>query len=640
MARLGRSFPVRAQFLRAAPPSVVAGAATLTGSGALAATGKATIFATGTLTGSGALAATGRLVVVGSAALTGSGALAATGLRAVRGSAVLEGGAAEGASYVDEVLADGPAFYYRLGESSGTAAVDEMGSANGVYVNTPTLGEAGALTGDADTAIHLNDAQDEYVDLAGLIDHDPANPGSYNLGLTMEIWAKADIASDGLDQCIIGTWESAATGGPMLWRDHLTGKLWGTWRAVGFSGWIDTGHTPDGDWHHYVYTFDFPTKIVSVYVDGELTDTADPSADGPFYLGQSESFHIGYYGTGAVGYFAGWTDEAAFYEYALTPERIAAHYERGVNGPVAGEGLTGDGEVVRQSAAALIGSGSLVADGVVTAGATVVVGAAALSGSGSLAASGTFARQGTGMLVGGGTLVATGVTARSGAATLTGAGTLAASGRKGVSIGATLSGTGVLSATGVRATSAASALTGTGTLAGTGRRGIVGAAALAGLGSLVGEWSAGVKSGSAHLVATGLLSASGVRITFGGAQLAGAGALLGGGQAARSSSAALSGAGVLVSVGQAVRSGEASLGGSGALSASGHLLRTGSAALVGSGFLLAAADQPMSAAVPSGELAIGTLGGLIDGSGKIGALQPGQGREGRLVGAGAVGALE
>lgn len=51
-------------------------------------------------------------------------------------------------AYRDVILADSPAAYHRLGESSGTVAVDASSSAlNGTYEGTHTKGVTGALLG-------------------------------------------------------------------------------------------------------------------------------------------------------------------------------------------------------------------------------------------------------------------------------------------------------------------------------------------------------------------------------------------------------------------------------------------------------------------------------------------------------------
>jgi len=65
------------------------------------------------------------------------------------------GGQVDG--YDTAITADAPAGYWRLGESSGTTASDASGNArHGTYVGAVTLGQTGALTGDLNTAIVLN----------------------------------------------------------------------------------------------------------------------------------------------------------------------------------------------------------------------------------------------------------------------------------------------------------------------------------------------------------------------------------------------------------------------------------------------------------------------------------------------------
>src|SRR5690242_7728979 len=58
-------------------------------------------------------------------------------------------------TYRDAVLADSPAGYWRLGDSSSVAK-DETGQADGTYVGTCEHGVAGALAGDADTATRFD----------------------------------------------------------------------------------------------------------------------------------------------------------------------------------------------------------------------------------------------------------------------------------------------------------------------------------------------------------------------------------------------------------------------------------------------------------------------------------------------------
>src|SRR5439155_15097845 len=65
------------------------------------------------------------------------------------------------ASYASIVLADGPAAYWRLGESSGTTATDASGHGfNSTYSNGVSLGASGAIGGDSNTAARFDGVDD------------------------------------------------------------------------------------------------------------------------------------------------------------------------------------------------------------------------------------------------------------------------------------------------------------------------------------------------------------------------------------------------------------------------------------------------------------------------------------------------
>src|SRR5712671_4787956 len=90
---------------------------------------------------------------------------------------------AAASTYSSAVLADAPAGYWRLGESSGTTAADSAGHNAGTYVGGVTLGQAGALSGDSDTSVVLDGsiATVQIPDAAAL---DPTTQ------ITLEAWIK------------------------------------------------------------------------------------------------------------------------------------------------------------------------------------------------------------------------------------------------------------------------------------------------------------------------------------------------------------------------------------------------------------------------------------------------------------------
>ena len=73
-------------------------------------------------------------------------------------------------AYRDTILADTPRGYWRLGESSGTVAADAAASSAGVYQGGVALGQAGAISGDPDTAAGLDGVNDtvRIPNVAGL----------------------------------------------------------------------------------------------------------------------------------------------------------------------------------------------------------------------------------------------------------------------------------------------------------------------------------------------------------------------------------------------------------------------------------------------------------------------------------------
>jgi len=82
-------------------------------------------------------------------------------------------------SYYDIVLKDAPTSYWRLGESSGPTAVDEMGVANHTYINSPTYGVAGLVSDpNNDTAVDFDNAG--YTGGVAL--------GTLTLPYTIEAW--------------------------------------------------------------------------------------------------------------------------------------------------------------------------------------------------------------------------------------------------------------------------------------------------------------------------------------------------------------------------------------------------------------------------------------------------------------------
>ena len=267
------------------------------------------------------------------------------------GATVWTAAASAHASYLSEVLADGPIAYYRLDETNGTLALDASGNgrvasnANGV-----AQGAAGLTAGGTACSYDGLDDQTTRSGDAGFV------PGVFtdNMGRTLEAWVK--IAPGNAYGAGFIAWYLQSGQAPTYQL-----MLDGSGRA---KGWVrdNTGNAAsitnsadlrDGEWHHVVLTFghdgaNSPFRLL--YVDGALgasnTTTALTAISGG-----SADLTIGWFN----GYnpddrfFSGSLDEVAVYNRALSPARVRAHFEagRGVPSPLAlPRDLTVDGAIL------------------------------------------------------------------------------------------------------------------------------------------------------------------------------------------------------------------------------------------------------------------------------------------------------
>lgn len=205
-------------------------------------------------------------------------------------------------SYAEEVLADSPVAYFRLGESAGSASADVSGNryaatygASGV-----TLGFGGALSGDSDRAVSL-DGTNGTIEI------------NYAVGstVTIEMWAStANVVSKML-------WQSGPNGaGPDLFFHN--GKIsLNTWNADGNPFCLTPATAANGLYHHYVTVLDNVGGTATLYYDGALCGTAtyvNPSA-ATLMIGSRDAYR-----------WQGGIDEVAVYSTPLSAGRVLAHY--------------------------------------------------------------------------------------------------------------------------------------------------------------------------------------------------------------------------------------------------------------------------------------------------------------------------
>jgi hypothetical protein len=234
------------------------------------------------------------------------------------------------APYRDQVGADFPSFYWRLGESSGLTAADTTGHGRtGTYQSGVTLGVAGALSSDSDTAVRLSGTSTGRV--TSNTSTSATSPTSAPQSFSVETWFKTTTTTGGK---LIGLGNSQTgtssrfdrnvymTNAGRLVFGVNTGGMGGTRRTVTSSASYN-----NGNWHHVVGTLS-PAGMV-LYVDG-VSVASDPATT-------TADYYDGYWRVGGDSLsgwpnaplssnFDGTVDEAAVYLFALPATSVAEHY--------------------------------------------------------------------------------------------------------------------------------------------------------------------------------------------------------------------------------------------------------------------------------------------------------------------------
>lgn len=231
-----------------------------------------------------------------------------------------------GLTIVPADLGDQPAAYWRLGEAAGaTTANDSKKTAflntriTGTYTGGVTLGQAGALAGDANTAARF-DGVNDLVTIASESSFDYASALSIEAWIRVPAWTRSR--------------QAIVTKGDSAWRLSRFGDTrrisFDTTSAAGTHSLPSTRNLDDNAWHHVVATWDGSFK--ALYIDGVLEAYALyretlSANDWPVMIGENAE---------ATGrHFNGWIDEVALYARALTPGQVANHFVAGGGSAIA-----------------------------------------------------------------------------------------------------------------------------------------------------------------------------------------------------------------------------------------------------------------------------------------------------------------
>lgn len=223
-------------------------------------------------------------------------------------------------AYAGVVRADGASHLWRLTESAGTAAVDDIGDRHGAYTNM-TLGTTGAVNGEMGTAVTstTNTARVTTRDLV-------AGPQT----LSVEAWVKTTSTRGGR---IVGFGNNAtgtASSGfsdRALYLDNSGRPNFtihsGSQRAITSRTAIN-----DGQWHHVVGTMS-PSEGMQLFVDGlrvgrDQRYVTARDYEGYWRIGNDSI--SGYTNAPSDAGLVGSFDEVAVYPSALTAAQVKAHF--------------------------------------------------------------------------------------------------------------------------------------------------------------------------------------------------------------------------------------------------------------------------------------------------------------------------
>jgi RHS repeat-associated protein len=210
--------------------------------------------------------------------------------------------------YAGTVVGDHPSRYLRLGETSGTVALDSSGNCMVAAYAAGATHVPGALFADSDGAVGNAAGGGTMVSTSG------AGLPVGSSSRTAEAWINSSS----------GGWQTLLSYGGTANGSYFEVNVSGT--SIWFVGSLDnvTLTAPysitDGSWHSVAVTYDGGTSITG-YVDGQYVGVATLGA--PLSTGFAQALQVG---VGAQGQVTGSVDEVAIYPGALTAAQIDAHW--------------------------------------------------------------------------------------------------------------------------------------------------------------------------------------------------------------------------------------------------------------------------------------------------------------------------
>lgn len=220
-------------------------------------------------------------------------------------------------TYRELILSRTPAAYWPLGETSGITAADATGHGYTLtLLNTPSLGEAGAISGDPSTSMFFGRAANEAAQRTASI------PVSGSFPFTLETWLKTNTA--GTARNIFNLTNSAGSvyvglGINTANQPFIFSNGNGSTNDIAASD----SAISTGIWYHLAGVFASATER-RLYLNGVLVKTGTASRSG----GTRDRMTLGRWVSNADGADS-WLAHAAAHSSALSVDQILAHYRKG-----------------------------------------------------------------------------------------------------------------------------------------------------------------------------------------------------------------------------------------------------------------------------------------------------------------------
>ena len=218
-------------------------------------------------------------------------------------------------TYVEEVTADSPVAWWRLDETTGTTAFDEIGSNDGTYAGA-TLDQAPLINTGRSVLFSGSSS--------GITIPDAANLSFVSTAFSLECWAKTTSSGYLITKDTSGS----------IWPEYslflnTNGTVTCTVRSTNADSPKASATTTlainDGQRHHVVAVFT-PSATLNIYVNG--TERASASHSLTTSFNSTASLWLGRSSGGT--YLAGHLDEVALYASGLSALRALAHYNAGI----------------------------------------------------------------------------------------------------------------------------------------------------------------------------------------------------------------------------------------------------------------------------------------------------------------------